>query len=592
MMDFEEEENDVSDLEELEFALYSQIHYQSSNLDPTEIQTNLSEKPQSIPNVHEQYDIDVICVNNGESKCSSPKTCSSGKKQSSGVFEKSRKFNSASTLHEDSAIGLESFLSLDGLGKSVMIECDSLECSEEENSKAAEVLSKERNSRVQADSKKSVIEIESDSEDSVILLSDHVTVNSDTENVSVNSDDMLLDEELSDLEGLHVNVEREHQSKLSMKYDFAQHQKTWHIIDADRYGTVPHHAKGRYYGSEFETCQNCKQNGHLARSCSKPKLKICILCGFIGHLHWTCHQRGCFRCGCPGHMTRDCTEPSFSKWHPCFRCGMQGHNKKTCPEQWRQYHLTTDSDSLRKGKKKKNRKKHCYNCAEKGHYGFECEEERMENHCFPSYPFISSYDFPGVNVSNKRGRDQDFEEQYQQRAKKSKPGNQECTPQDSSNKGKKKKSQKLKRIYDRLETEKELSKRKKKKMENSNTFGKQSYALTKLCSIKQTSNDCKGFDGNTVTQKKTKKNKKLKRIYDRIDTEKQQRFNGTMKRKAGKEEARNCNPNWQKMKKQVKGSTGPSQNIRKNGKAHWKSREPVNPMNSSKGFKTKLPVKK
>lgn len=129
-------------------------------------------------------------------------------------------------------------------------------------------------------------------------------------------------------------------------------------------------------------------------------------------------------------------------------------------------------------------------------------------------------------------------------------------------------------------------------MENSNTFGKQSYALTNLCSIKQTSNDCKGFDRNTVTQKKTKKNKKLKRIYDRIDTEKQQRFNGTMKRKAGKEEARNCNPNWQKMKKQVKGSTGPSQNVRKNGSAHWKSREPVNPMNSSKGFKTKLPVKK
>lgn len=126
-------------------------------------------------------------------------------------------------------------------------------------------------------------------------------------------------------------------------------------------------------------------------------------------------------------------------------------------------------------------------------------------------------------------------------------------------------------------------------MENSNTFGKQSYALTNLCSIKQTSNDCKGFDRNTVTQKKTKK---LKRIYDRIDTEKQQRVNGTMKRKAGKEEARNCNPNWQKMKKQVKGSTGPSQNVRKNGSVHRKSREPVNPMNSSKGFKTKLPVKK
>lgn len=222
MMDCEEEENDVSDLEELEFALYSQIHYQSNKSDPTEIQTNLCEKPQSTPNVHEQYDINVKCVNNGESKCSSPKTCSSGRKENNGVFEKSRKFNSASTLHEDSAIGLESFLSLDGPSKSVMIECDSLECSEEENSKATEVLSKERNSRVQADSKESVIEIESDSEDSVILLSDHVTVNSDSENVSVDSEDMLLDEELSDLEGLHVNVEREHQSKLSMKYDFGE----------------------------------------------------------------------------------------------------------------------------------------------------------------------------------------------------------------------------------------------------------------------------------------------------------------------------------------------------------------------------------
>lgn len=221
-MDCEEEENDVSDLEELEFALYSQIHYQSNNSDPTEIQTNISEKPQSIPNVNEQYDINVKCVNNGESKCSSPKISLSGRKQNIGVFEKSRKSDSTSTLHEDSAIGLESFLSLDSFVKSVMIEYDSLECSEEENSKAAEVLYKERNSRVQADSKKSVIEIESDSEDSVIVLSDHVTGNSDTENVSVNSEDMLLDEDLSDLEGLHVNVDREHQPKLSIKYDFGE----------------------------------------------------------------------------------------------------------------------------------------------------------------------------------------------------------------------------------------------------------------------------------------------------------------------------------------------------------------------------------
>lgn len=220
-MDCEEEENDVSDLEELEFALYSQIHYQSSNSDPTETQTNLSEKPQSILNINEQYDIYVKCVNNGESKCSSPKKCLSGSKQNIGVYEKSRKFDSISILHEDSAIGLESFISLDSPGKSVMVEYDSLESSEEENSKAAEVLSKDRNSRL-ADTKKSVIEIESDSENSVILLSDHVTVNSDIENVSMNSEDMLLDEELSDLEGLHVNVDKEQQPKLSTEYDFGE----------------------------------------------------------------------------------------------------------------------------------------------------------------------------------------------------------------------------------------------------------------------------------------------------------------------------------------------------------------------------------
>ena len=55
-------------------------------------------------------------------------------------------------------------------------------------------------------------------------------------------------------------------------FSSAHHQKTWHIIDADRFGTVPHHAKGRYYGSEFDRCHNCKENGHMAKSCPKPRV--------------------------------------------------------------------------------------------------------------------------------------------------------------------------------------------------------------------------------------------------------------------------------------------------------------------------------
>lgn len=224
-MDFDEEENEVSDLEELEFALYSQIHYDSKNCDIVNKAPNYHF--ENIPNtssVNVDYDISVKCMNN-DSKCSTPKGCLMGTLQNFDKVKKHKLSNSVITSQEDSAIGLESFLSLDTTGKSVPPGSDLLDCIEEENSKATEVLSKRRQSKLPSTNvctNKSVIEIESDSEESVILLSDNDNFDIDVENISVNSDDMVLDEELSDLEGLHVNVDEEHQAKLSTEYDFGE----------------------------------------------------------------------------------------------------------------------------------------------------------------------------------------------------------------------------------------------------------------------------------------------------------------------------------------------------------------------------------
>ncbi|KAK9407993.1 zinc finger CCHC domain-containing protein 7 [Crotalus adamanteus] len=65
-----------------------------------------------------------------------------------------------------------------------------------------------------------------------------------------------------------------------------------------------------------------------------------------------------------------------------------------CPEIWRQYHLTTRPGPLKKADSYSVRpaSAYCYNCGEKGHYGFECSGKRMFGGIFLSYPFICYYD--------------------------------------------------------------------------------------------------------------------------------------------------------------------------------------------------------
>lgn len=163
-------------------------------------------------------------------------------------------------------------------------------------------------------------------------------------------------------------------------------------------------------------------------------------------------------------------------------------------------------------------------------------------------------------------------------------------------KQKKKKSKKLKRIYERLETEKKQSKRKNKKGQQSESVCKQD-GDSEQYGVRTVTRETKGFHGNnqsltiTVKQEKGKKNEKLKRIYNRIQTEKQQ-MNGSIQKNKSKQVWQKFNPNWQRTKNNNQGRSGPNGKPVKNGhvapSGRGRARFNANPINASKGFKTNI----
>ncbi|XP_033028925.1 zinc finger CCHC domain-containing protein 7 [Lacerta agilis] len=173
----------------------------------------------------------------------------------------------------------------------------------------------------------------------------------------------------------------------------------WNISDKDlearigNYVTVRHN--NRYYMPDKNvTCRNCDKRGHLSKNCPTPKkIPPCCLCSERGHLQNSCPARFCLNCCLPGHYSRECLERTYWKKH-CNRCDMRGHYADACPEIWRQYHLTTRPGPLKHAETQVEHSAsvYCYNCAEKGHYGYECSERRMFGGTFPTSPFIYYYD--------------------------------------------------------------------------------------------------------------------------------------------------------------------------------------------------------
>ncbi|XP_058158074.1 zinc finger CCHC domain-containing protein 7 isoform X2 [Dasypus novemcinctus] len=151
----------------------------------------------------------------------------------------------------------------------------------------------------------------------------------------------------------------------------------------------------RYYtANKNVTCRNCDKCGHLSKNCPFPqKVRACCLCSERGHLQYACPARFCLDCSLPMSSTHRCLERH--SWRKrCDRCDMIGHYADACPEIWRQYHLTTKPGPPKKPKTPSGQSAlvYCYNCAQKGHYGHECTERRMFKQTFPTSPFIYYYD--------------------------------------------------------------------------------------------------------------------------------------------------------------------------------------------------------
>nr|XP_056704579.1 zinc finger CCHC domain-containing protein 7 [Euleptes europaea] len=173
----------------------------------------------------------------------------------------------------------------------------------------------------------------------------------------------------------------------------------WAISDKDLEAQIGNYVtvrrNNRYYMLDKNiTCRNCDKRGHLSKNCPTPKkVPPCCLCAERGHLQNNCPARFCFNCCLPGHCSRECLERTFWSKH-CNRCAMRGHYADACPEIWRQYHLTTRRGPLKKASSFSvhDVPVYCYNCSRRGHYGYECSEKRMFGGTFPTFPFVYYYD--------------------------------------------------------------------------------------------------------------------------------------------------------------------------------------------------------
>ncbi|ORY83826.1 hypothetical protein BCR37DRAFT_378837 [Protomyces lactucae-debilis] len=133
-------------------------------------------------------------------------------------------------------------------------------------------------------------------------------------------------------------------------------------------------SKGRYFGdpneaTDAQRCHNCKGIGHKRKDCPHS---LCRTCGALDdHDTVRCPlTQRCFNCARLGHLASACPEPQRQSGSHCKECGSRSHLARSCPQIWRLYHpdvhFNADSTDW-------SVTPYCYNCADQGHYGDDCD---------------------------------------------------------------------------------------------------------------------------------------------------------------------------------------------------------------------------
>ena len=139
----------------------------------------------------------------------------------------------------------------------------------------------------------------------------------------------------------------------------------------------------RYFSNNNLTiiCFNCKEIGHMAKSCPNPKIIKCDRCKEEGHTSYECNNIKCFKCNKIGHRAAECViEKNFPR---CNTCKNNGHYSYDC--------LVKPKEIERKIVKNEK----CTFCRKNGH--FYCRKGNSI--------IIGEYDSEEVNVSD----DTDYE---------------------------------------------------------------------------------------------------------------------------------------------------------------------------------------
>ncbi|XP_020786227.2 zinc finger CCHC domain-containing protein 7 [Boleophthalmus pectinirostris] len=417
---YREEEDDSEGSEadsELEFHLYSQLHYSSNAGEVSELEDERKERDEvSTQGDHNLTDSDKLRqLSENESTAEKKEKVQEDKekKRTKHAKNEKRKGQRASTVFEevividsspdvitlsedDSSDETEGVCALKGRGLPKL--CTSTPA---QQVKRAAVPINVSSSESESDS-----ESESQAQSPSVLGSSSSSDSDDLENWMI----LGCGQQEGD-QSISLNLDGVAESET----DIEELDSRWLISDKDRKAQISNKAKGvrtivprvtsRYYTDKNVHCKNCNRTGHLSKNCPEPKkVSPCILCGTVGHIQSGCPYKHCNNCGLPGHLYSSCCERSY--WHKhCHRCEMTGHFHDDCPEVWRQYHITIKGGPpvIHQGNHQGRTPAYCYNCAKKGHFGHECHRQRMFNGTYPSTPFINHYDTTkDINVRQSR----------------------------------------------------------------------------------------------------------------------------------------------------------------------------------------------